>query len=542
MTIANNALAFSTNYTLLGAGTVFKITTSGTLTTLYAFTGGTDGGEPYACLVLGNDDNLYGTTCIGGDLSVDSADGATGVGTVFRITPGGALTTLYAFTNGADGANPSAGLVQGADGDFYGTTNSGGNVNAWIDGVGTVFKITPSGALTTLYAFSDGTDGACPSGAALVQGSDGNFYGATQFGGDLSVSEPDVPTGAGAIFKITPAGVLTTLYSFTAGVDGAYPLAGVVIGSDGSIYGTTQAAGANGDGTVFKLSPVLSVPPTLTSLSVDLATAGGPAATITVIGTHFAPGDQVQWNGAAVKTTYVSSTKLSAAIPASDLATAGAFTITVANPAAGNSSGDAETFTVDNPVPTLSSLRPKSDTVGSGGITITVTGSRFAPGAQAKWNGSALATTRVCATKLTATAPASCLATAGTYEVTVTNPAPGGGSSKAAAFTVDNPMPTLTSVTPNSAAASSPSATISITGANFVPASVVKWNSSTLATSYISPTHLTATVPPANMAKAGAFTIKVVNPAPGGGISKAASFKVIKATRAAASVLTKAGH
>jgi len=128
------------------------------LTTLYSFAG-TDGEIPLRNLIQGADGNIYGTT---------ESGGASSDGTVFKITPAGALTTLYAFS-GADGADPYAGLVQGADGNFYGTTEYGGNADD-----GTVFKITPTGALTTLYAFS-GTDGAIPY-AVLVQDADGNFY------------------------------------------------------------------------------------------------------------------------------------------------------------------------------------------------------------------------------------------------------------------------------------------------------------------------------------------------------------------------------
>jgi uncharacterized repeat protein (TIGR03803 family) len=154
-------------------GTVFKITPSGTLTTLYSFAG-SDGEFPFAGLVQGSDGNFYGTTEQGG---------ANDQGTVFKITPSGTLTTLYSFA-GSDGAEPFAGLVQGSDGNFYGTTQLGG-LGPCTGGCGTVFKITPSGALTTLYSFA-GSDGANPD-AGLVQGSDGNFYGTTHQGGANNV-------------------------------------------------------------------------------------------------------------------------------------------------------------------------------------------------------------------------------------------------------------------------------------------------------------------------------------------------------------------
>jgi large repetitive protein len=237
-------------------GTVFKMTPSGTLTTLYSFcsqNGCTDGTVPQAVLVQGTDGNFYGTTAIGG---------ANGYGTVFKMTPSGTLTTLYSFcpqTGCTDGKNPQAGLVQGTDGNFYGTTASGGGANNY----GTVFKITPSGTLTSLYSFcsqSGCTDGVIPV-AGLVQGTDGNFYGTTYYGGAggaNNVLPPGAAPGDGTVFKITPSGTLTTLYSFcpqTGCTDGKNPQAGLVQGTDGNFYGTTSEGGANNYGTVFKITP-----------------------------------------------------------------------------------------------------------------------------------------------------------------------------------------------------------------------------------------------------------------------------------------------
>ncbi|MGA9931351.1 MAG: choice-of-anchor tandem repeat GloVer-containing protein, partial [Terriglobales bacterium] len=224
------------------AGTVFEVTSAGRLTTLYNFcsqSGCADGLEPYAGLIQGTDGNFYGTTLFGG---------ANDLGTVFKITPGGTLTTLYSFCsqNGCtDGEVPYAGLVQGTDGNFYGTTVAGG-----ANGAGTVFKITPGGTLTTLYSFcsqSGCTDGIQPE-AGLVQGTDGNFYGTAAFGG---------ANGEGTVFKITPGGTLTTLYSFCSQsgcTDGIQPEAGLVQ-AGGNFYGTTYFAGPNGYGTVFEITP-----------------------------------------------------------------------------------------------------------------------------------------------------------------------------------------------------------------------------------------------------------------------------------------------
>jgi uncharacterized repeat protein (TIGR03803 family) len=219
-------------------GTVFKISSAGTLTNLWDFFGNTqtNAEHPLAALVQGSDGSFYGTTSDGGTNAYSD-------GTVFKITPQGTLTTLYQFGSATtDGRFPAAGLVQGNDGYFYGTTEQGGT-NIY----GTVFKITPQGTLTTLWQFgNDATDGQAPN-AGLVRGSDGSFYGTTTFGGK---------DGDGTVFKITPQGTLTTLYQFgSATTDGHYPYSGLVQGSDGYFYGTTAQGGTNTDyGTVFRIS------------------------------------------------------------------------------------------------------------------------------------------------------------------------------------------------------------------------------------------------------------------------------------------------
>jgi uncharacterized repeat protein (TIGR03803 family) len=275
-------------------GTVFKITPGGTLTTLYSFCaqhGCADGGNPYAGLVQATDGNFYGTTF---------GRGVNGYGTVFKITPAGALTSLYSFCsqmNCADGQYPQAGLVQATDGNFYGTTPEGGG-GVYHQG-GTVFKITSSGTLTTLYNFcsqpacSDGAD----SLAALLQGTDGNFYGTTIGGGAYCTPN----SGCGTVFKITPSGMLTTMHSFDDTDDGKAPFAGLVHATDGNFYGTTAfganpacTAGLHGCGTVFRLSGPPPSTTTVTSspnpstfgdvvtITATVSPAGPPAPTGTV--------------------------------------------------------------------------------------------------------------------------------------------------------------------------------------------------------------------------------------------------------------------
>jgi uncharacterized repeat protein (TIGR03803 family) len=221
-----------------GDGAVFKITPAGVFTALHSFSG-TDGAYPSAGLVRAADGNFYGTTEIGGSGTYCGV--GTECGTVFKMTPTGTLTTLHNF-NGTDGINPLSTLVETSDG-FYGTTNEGGNLScASPNGCGTVFKITPSGTLTTLHRFHL-TDGYSPA-SGLTYGSDGNFYGTTQFGA----------AGVyGTVFEITPAAVLTTLHSFD-NTDGANLIGGLLQASDGTFYGTTLSGGTSNDGTIFSLS------------------------------------------------------------------------------------------------------------------------------------------------------------------------------------------------------------------------------------------------------------------------------------------------
>src|ERR1035438_6266078 len=227
-------------------GTIFQITpSSGTLATLYSFcykTGCADGKFPYASLVQAPNGDFYGTTFQGG---------ANNLGTVFKIDSTGEPTTVYSFCSQSgctDGAYPEGTLVL-SGGDFYGTTNGGGTNSP----NGTVFKITPNGLLTTLYSFCSQTgcaDGALPA-AGLVQATNGEFYGTTQTGGANCVRP-----GCGTVFKITPTGKLTTLYNFcslSSCRDGADPVVGLVQATNGDFYGTTQDGGANAIGTVFRI-------------------------------------------------------------------------------------------------------------------------------------------------------------------------------------------------------------------------------------------------------------------------------------------------
>jgi uncharacterized repeat protein (TIGR03803 family) len=193
----------------------------------------TNGYNPIGPVIQGTNGDFYGVAEYGG------ANTSYG-GPVFTITPEGTLQSLYSFCaqpNCTDGAEPSAALVLGTDGNFYGSTWTGGS-----DQNGTIFKIKPSGELTSLHSF-DGTDGANPY-APLVQAPNGDFYGTTYDGG---------LNGDGTVFRMTPAGVLTTLHSF-GGSDGSQPVAPLLLATKGNLYGTTYAGGLSNAGTIFEIT------------------------------------------------------------------------------------------------------------------------------------------------------------------------------------------------------------------------------------------------------------------------------------------------
>ncbi len=241
LTLANDGKFYGIDSgTTNTAGSIYRFTTSGDLVTLVEFSGNgatNKGFNPRAALVVGSDGNFYGTT---------SKGGAHDLGTVFKMTPAGNLATLVEFTGNQasnKGANPEGRLVQGIDGNFYGTTREGGNGNH-----GTIFKMTPSGELTTLVQFMDFGEfnrGSDPR-AGLIDGIDGSFYGTTAFGGNFD---------AGTVFKVTPAGNLTTLVDFGGEVAGFLPSAELLLGADGGFYGTTFFGGTGGSGTVFRMTP-----------------------------------------------------------------------------------------------------------------------------------------------------------------------------------------------------------------------------------------------------------------------------------------------
>jgi uncharacterized repeat protein (TIGR03803 family) len=317
-----------------GCGTIFKITPQGTLTTLYSFCSQAncpDGQYPVSALVLGTDGDFYGTTRVGGAPSVADCfigTGPQGCGTIFKISSQGTLTTIYSFcsqTNCSDGDFPGQ-LVLGVDGNLYGTTSYGGNNNA-----GTFFKFTPQGTMTTVYSFAEG------SGATgVIQAADGNFYGTTityffkitPQGTLTTIAQGGSPDGqllqatdgnfygttGYSLFKLTPSGSLTTLRNFKTG----FPSGGVFQATNGIIYGTTAQRGK--DGTIYRwltrLGPFVKT----------LPTSGAAGTAVTILGTNLTGSSAVSFNGTAAAFTVVSDTEITTSVPAGS--TTGTVTVT----------------------------------------------------------------------------------------------------------------------------------------------------------------------------------------------------------------------
>ena len=359
---------------------------------------------PKATLVQGSDGNIYGTTTQGG--------AHIGGGTIFMITPGGTLTTLHSFGSQdgyADGSSANE-LVQATDGTFYGTTLYMGPNNG-----GEIFKITPSGTLTTLYAFCTERDPvtyACLDGhlprAGLVQGTDGNFYGTTSVGG---------AKGYGTIFRITRGGTLTTIRSFcdqiTICAYGEQPWAGLVQATNGTFFGTTTAGGAVLKGTVFAMSVGMGW------FVETLPTFGQVGATINILGTDFTGATAVTFNGTPASFTIVSPTQIQTILPSG--ATTGSVKVTI----------PSGTMTSNKRFRVLPQITSFSPTSGPAGTVVTITGVSLAQTIWANIGGVGASYTVVDDSTVTATVPIGA-----TTRKTVNITTRGGHAASATTFTV----------------------------------------------------------------------------------------------------------
>jgi uncharacterized repeat protein (TIGR03803 family) len=295
-----------------GCGGIFKITSAGKSYKILHSLVQTDGANPDTSLLLGTDGNLYGTTSEGGS-SIGGGFGGGGV--IFKITSAGTYTVLYnlcSMQSCLDGEFPYDGLVEGTDGNFYGTANGGGTrhyAGGFTGGV--IFQVSPTGKYKIIYNFCSETncdDGANPLGG-LVQASDGTFYGTTQVGGTKNY---------GTIFQLTPAGEYTVLYNFDS-TTGAYPDGTLVQDTNGILYGDTHSGGTVNDGTFFSID--LSLPP----FAKLVTWWGKPGAKIGILGQGFKEATSVLFNGTSATFKTTGDSFITATVPAG--ATSGSVTV-----------------------------------------------------------------------------------------------------------------------------------------------------------------------------------------------------------------------
>lgn len=536
------------------AGSAFKMTTAGAFTRIYAFCAlpkCADGSGPWGGLSLGKDGNFYGTTEGGGSVTA---------GTAFKLTPTGALTTVWDFDNAADGAAPWYPLIQGLDGSFYGVSytvyagdygaffkltpttkppytesvpvdfnfTNGSESNLPVQGtdgnfygtalgggtsnLGVIYRTTPAGKITVLHNFIGyPNDGTNPIGA-LVQGNDGNFYGVTYVGGAHNL---------GSVFKITASGTYTLLHSF-AGYpsDGTHPRSGLIVGSDGNLYGTTLQGGAKNDGAIYKITPAGVVTVLYNFCSATGCTDGfSPAqplvqhtngkfygntsgnslggsyfysfgtglppftrlvnwsgkvgTTVELLGQGFTGATGVSFNGVAATFTNVSDTYMTAIVPSG--ATTGMVKVTTFTSALSSN----RPFRVS---PQVTSFSPASGKVGA---TITITGVSLKQTSNVTVGGKTATFKVTSDTQLTLTVPAGAL---NGQRIVVTTA--GGTASSATNFIV---VPSISSFTPTSGKVGT---AVTVSGHSFTGATSVTFGG-TAATSLqvINDTQVDALVP-----------------------------------------------
>ncbi|HWY54631.1 MAG TPA: choice-of-anchor tandem repeat GloVer-containing protein [Terriglobales bacterium] len=383
-------------------GVIYKVTPAGKFATIYPFDG-TSGGNPNDPLILGTDGNFYGTTAKGGKTIQPAcwADSPT-CGTVFKITPGGRVTFLYKFDQ-THGAGPLGPLVQGSDGNFYGTTSAGGDAN----GDGVIFKITPLGKLTVLHALDGSVDGKQPS-AGLVQVTDGKgntvaFYGATTAGGSK---------GFGTLYKVSLSGAFTRIYDFD-NATGATPEVTLFQSTSGMLYGETFKGGSGGAGTFYSLDDKL--PPFVSLVS----TSGKVGDSIEILGQGFNGTTDVSFNGKAASFKVVSDTYLNATVPSG--ASKGSVTVKT-------STGTVTSNHIFIVIPHIKSFNPTSGKVGT---PVVITGTTFTGATKVTFGGVASTNFKGDSdTQVTATVPNGAV----TGKIGITTPA--GTATSSGIFTV----------------------------------------------------------------------------------------------------------
>lgn len=489
-----------------------------------------------------------------GDLTV------AGTAEVTVMIPGGSVSNPFTFTidnpvPAATSMSPTSAIVGGAGFTLTvnGTSFVNGSVVQWN---GTSVPTTVVSA-TMLTATIPAGDIASTGTAAVTAVNPAPGGGASSPSLTFSINNP-VPnatslspasaTAGGAKFTLTVNGTrfvsgasvlwngaaLTTTFVSKAQLTASVPAADIATPGTAAVTvsNPTPGGGASGPLTFTIGNPV----PNVTRISPTNQTAGGAGFTLTVFGTKFEPTSVVLWNGSSRSTTFVSATSLTASITAADITTPGTASVSVMSPAPGGGTSGKITFTINNPVPVATSLSPSSVIAGSGAFTLTVNGSQFVSGAVVQWGGSNRSTTFVSSTQVKASITGADVATAGTVQVKVVNPAPRGGTSAGLTFTIANPVPVAATLSPSSGTLGSAGFTLTVTGSNFVSTSTVKWKQTALTTTFVSSGKLTATVPASDLTTAGTDSVTVSNPGPGGGASNALIFTVNNPVPAATSL------
>ena len=301
--------------------------------------------------------------------------------------------------------------------------------------------------------------------------------------------------------------------------------------SSSSSSGAASSSSSSGGGSSGHPDPSYADAPVLTSITPMMATVGSAGPTLVVRGKSFVQRTIVQLDGAQLETSFIDTTEIRATLPTEKLAAPGTLVLTVGTSPPGGGASSSLDFTVENPAPTLTRVSapdPASAPMGGAALAITLEGGGFVQGAKVRWQGGELPTTFTSATVLQAQVGASLLVNSGVFELDVLNPAPGGGASAKLTFTVTNPTVQLTSIAPSSANVGSVDLPLALTGNGFVAGkSTVYFNNQTLVPTVTSGTDLTVTVPAALLASVGLYSVSVLNPNPGGGLSVPLTFNVV---------------
>lgn len=478
--------------------------------------------------------------------------------TVFTPSPGGGPSNQVEF----DVTNPAPAITSISPPSPWPAGACAATITVNGSGFNSQTIVQWNGSALATSSFTSSQIMALFPASLCVAGTDSlTVYNPTPGGGtagpvSVTISSNPVPV----LNSVSPPSKTAGVSAFTLQAKGSAFVSNSVIQWNGSALTTTfvspylltttvpaadVACGASVPVTVFTPAPgggtsspqtvtVSNPTPVASSISPTSAAAGGTQFTLTVTGSGFVncPTTAIQWNGVALTTTFVSSTKLTATVPTSDLATPGTANVTVFTPSpGGGTSSPAQPFTVGAyPVPTLSTISPNTGNAGGSAFTLTLNGSNFTQQSTVDWAGVQVPATPtfVSSSKLTITIPAADIATGGVYNVTVCNPTTGGGggcSTPPLPFTVNNPVPAVTSISPTSTPAGGSSFTLTVNGSNFVSTSIVQWTGpgastpTNLTPTSTSATQLMVSVPAAAIATAGSAMVCVFNPTPAGGTS-----------------------